>query len=97
MANKNGLLTPEEARAWLAEHGVTQMDVARRLGCTNYVVRDLLKGYTKGKWGKAHEVAVALRLKAPARGESPLALMPEAKDKGLTNGHPIENVNEKRV
>jgi gp16 family phage-associated protein len=73
--NENGILTGEQSRAWLFEHGITQEQVANKLGCHRQIIRDLLSGKIKGSRGKSHRAAVALRLKLPARGESPLKLI----------------------
>ena len=101
MADEKSDLTPAEARAWLAEHGINQTELAKRMGCKREVIRDLLLGKTKGKWGDAHRAAVALRLKAAPKGESPFRVIPEGAVRLEKGRHhtvqPIENVEEKRV
>jgi gp16 family phage-associated protein len=57
--------TPTEARAWLARHGVTITDWARRHGFKPAVVASLLAGRSQGNWGEAHSAAIALGLRVP--------------------------------
>jgi gp16 family phage-associated protein len=65
------LRTPEEAKAWLRRHGVTISDWARRRGFKPAVVSAVLAGRTRGSWGEAHTVAVALGLQpAPDSNEA---------------------------
>lgn len=72
MEKKNSdLLTPDEARAWLIEHGTTHKMVAQSLGVNMETVRDVLYGVNKGNRGQGHKVAVALRIKAPPTGSPP--------------------------
>jgi gp16 family phage-associated protein len=62
--------TPEEARAWLSRHGVTITEWARARGFKPAVVAALLAGRTRGRWGEAHDAAVALGLReAPQADE----------------------------
>lgn len=64
------LQTPTEVRQWLERHGVTVSDWARAHDFDPAVVFALLSGRTRGRRGKAFEVAVALKLRpAPAREE----------------------------
>lgn len=55
--------TPDEARAWLARHGVTITAWARSHGFKPAVVAALLAGRTRGEWGEAHEAAIRLGLR----------------------------------
>lgn len=77
MSENKEVLTPEESREWLKACGITQTQVAERCGCSKYVIRNLLNGSAKGNWGDSHIAALALKLKAPAPGETPLSLVPE--------------------
>lgn len=67
--------TPQEARAWLNRHGVTIAEWARTHGFKPSVVAALLAGRARGRWGEAHDAAIALGLRpAPQAGEEhPLA------------------------
>jgi len=63
--------TPIEAREWLGRHGVTISAWARSRGFRPSVVAAILAGRTRGQWGEAHQVAVALGLRpAPEAGEA---------------------------
>jgi gp16 family phage-associated protein len=55
--------TPEEAKAWLIQSGVSVSAFARTLGVARNVVYDLLRGRSLGKYGDSHKAAVALGLK----------------------------------
>lgn len=67
----SSLRTRAEARDWLARHGVTITQWARRHGFKPTVVGSLLAGRTQGNWGQAHGAAVALGLKpAPVIDEA---------------------------
>jgi gp16 family phage-associated protein len=59
--------TREEVRAAFQEHGVTIDSWASAHGFPVQLVKDVLLGRTQGKYGKAHEIAVALNLKAKPR------------------------------
>jgi gp16 family phage-associated protein len=69
------LRTKEQAREWLEEHGVSVMDVARKLNVPRWAVDDVLRGRGQYKRGARHTVAVALGMKAAPQGESPLNLV----------------------
>ena len=66
--------TAKEAREWLADHGVTQAEFARRIGVDRLIVTNLLRGRLKGRYGDAHKAAVKLGMKPAPKGESPLDL-----------------------
>jgi gp16 family phage-associated protein len=66
--------TRAEARQWLADHGVTQTEFARRIGVDRLVVVNLLGGKLHGRWGAAHKAAIALGLKPAPKGQNPLNL-----------------------
>ncbi len=66
------LRTPEEARQWLAEHGISGSRFAQSIGVPRHVVYDLLNGRTAGRWGDAHRAAVALGMKRAPKGPPPL-------------------------
>jgi len=65
-----GLRTPAQARRWLDERGITLTAFAREHGLSRYAVNDVLKGRSKGRYGKAHAAAVALGMKPPPRGSA---------------------------
>lgn len=74
MKDTTPLRTPKEARAWLAAHGVTVCEFARRAKLPRWAVDDALRGRSKGHWGKSHEAAVKLGLKPAPKGEPPFSL-----------------------
>ena len=67
--------TPTEVRNWLDRHGVTIAEWARAHGFSPAVVSGLLLGRSRGRWGQAHDAAVALGLRAAPAPEDahPLA------------------------
>jgi len=62
------LRTSSEIRRLFRDEGVTLSDWARRHGFSRLSVYSALAGRTQGVRGEAHQVAVALGLKAPPRG-----------------------------
>ncbi len=57
-------LTREQAKARIKSQGIPITEWARRNGFTPRQVTLVLNGQLKGNFGKAHEVAVKLGLKA---------------------------------
>lgn len=57
-------LTIDEVRRELRARGLTISGWARTQGFSQAEVYAVLNGRTKGNWGRAHKVAVALGLKA---------------------------------
>mgnify|MGYP003455946280 CR=1 FL=1 len=55
--------TPETARQWLVDHGVTGTDRARQHEEPRSTPVDLLSGQNKGRYGQAHRGAIVLGLK----------------------------------
>ena len=62
------LRTGEEIRRLFRDEGVTLSDWARRHGFSRLAVYSALAGRTQGVRGEAHQVAVALGLKARPSG-----------------------------
>lgn len=56
--------TPEQVLAWFNANGITISGWAREHGFSRNAVNAMLYGYTLGRHGQAHRVAVALGLKA---------------------------------
>jgi gp16 family phage-associated protein len=71
------VLTPAQVREAFKQHGISMSRWAEKHAFDPSLVRDVLSGRVKGDYGKAHEIAVALRLKAPP-GEPP-AFLAQAK------------------
>ena len=84
--------TAAEVRAWLESHGVTQREVAERIGCRYTTVRNLLRqggrSKNKGVRGDAYRAAVALGLRPAPAGPSPLDTLPPPNP--VTPGEPHE-------
>lgn len=57
------LRTPEEARQFLRDNGITVVEFARQNGLDRHAVNDALRGVGKGNFGKSHQAAVALGIK----------------------------------
>jgi gp16 family phage-associated protein len=57
--------TPEQARQWLRDNGISVSQFARDNGVSRDVVENLLRGRARGNFGTTHHAAVALGLKAP--------------------------------
>ena len=55
--------TPETARQWLVDHGVTVTDLARLNQVPRSTLVDLLRGQNKGRYGQAYRGAIVLGLK----------------------------------
>ena len=55
--------TPDQVRAEFERHGLTIRGWARRHGFSERIVREVLRGRFKGKYGQAHKVAVLLGIK----------------------------------
>lgn len=77
------LRTPEQARAWLESHGVSQAEFCRYHGLQRMVLTDLLRGHARAKRGESHRAAVLLGMKPAPQGEAPLPT-PLAKRRALT-------------
>lgn len=67
--------TPLQAKQWFLDRGISITTWAREHGFPRSVVYAALAGRTKGNRGEAHEVALALHLKAlpPEDEQSDLA------------------------
>lgn len=57
------LRTPEEARQWLRDNGITVTAFAEQNDLCRHAVNDALRGLGKGNFGKSHAAAVALGIK----------------------------------
>jgi len=78
---KPKLRTPDQARQWLRDNGVTVIAFAEQNNLCRHAVNDALRGIGKGNYGKSHDAAVALGIKhhpnsctkpsKPARRETP--------------------------
>lgn len=67
-------LTPDQVRAQFKQRGKTLTAWAAENGYDRREVYNVLTGVTKGYYGRAHEIAVALGLKVPdAQPSSPSA------------------------
>lgn len=62
--------TPDQVRAEFERHGLTIRGWARRHGFSERIVREVLRGRFKGKYGQAHKVAVLLGIKDGVIDES---------------------------
>lgn len=60
---KAPLRTPEQARQWLRDNGISVAAFARQNGFSRDTVYDLVIGRTKGNIGQAHRAAIALGMK----------------------------------
>jgi gp16 family phage-associated protein len=58
------LRTPESARRWLDENGLTVQAFARQHDLDVWACYQVLSGKRAGRWGKAHNAAVCLGIKA---------------------------------
>ena len=61
--------TPESAAAWLKANGIPVTQIAREHCIPYSILVDLLRNRLQGNYGKAHEGAIALGLKAKLKGE----------------------------
>jgi len=75
---RNALRTPEQAREWLRESGITVVAFAKQHGLSRDAVNDALRGVGKGNFGKSHAAAVALGMKRD----------PDSGTKALKNARP---------
>ncbi len=57
------LRTPEQARQFLRDNGITVVEFARQNGLDRHAVNDALRGVGKGNFGKSHQAAIALGIK----------------------------------
>jgi gp16 family phage-associated protein len=57
------LRTPEQARQWLRDNGISASEFARQNNLSLDAVKDVLGGRSKANIGKAHLAAVALGIK----------------------------------
>jgi len=62
----NDSRTGDEARQWLAHHGVSVARWAREHGFSRELVYQVLAGQKKGVRGQSHDIAVLLGMKAGA-------------------------------
>lgn len=60
---KPKLRTPDQARQWLRDNGVTVIAFAEQNNLCRHAVNDALRGIGKGNYGKSHDAAVALGIK----------------------------------
>jgi gp16 family phage-associated protein len=60
---KPSLRTPEQAKQWLKDNGISIAQFARDNDLDRSAVVDLLRGKLTGNFGNAHKAAVALGLK----------------------------------
>ena len=60
---KPDLRTPDEARQWLRDNGITVTAFAEHNDLCRHAVNDALRGMGKGNFGKSHAAAVALGIK----------------------------------
>lgn len=78
MSRKNGALTPEQVRQRFRARGETLTQWAAAHGYDRAAVYRVMGGQDKARYGRAHEIAVALGLKvlddvdcAPAKPSTP--------------------------
>lgn len=64
-AHGTPLRTHKQARQWLISNGLTVREWAKKNGFNSLIVYDVLRGKTKGKFGQAHHIAIALGIKEP--------------------------------
>ncbi len=64
LQQKKLLKTAKEVRTELSDHGVTITAWAKANGFDARLVKEVLYERTKGRYGKAHDIAVALGIKA---------------------------------
>ena len=64
-AHSMTLKTPEQARAWFVSNGVSVREWSRKHGFHYEIVYSVLRGKTKGRFGQAHHIAIALGIKEP--------------------------------
>jgi gp16 family phage-associated protein len=57
------LQTPQQARQWFRDHGISISQWCRDNNVSRHTVNDLLRGKQHGYYGDSHRVAVLLRLK----------------------------------
>lgn len=70
---RTALRTPEQARQWLRDNGVTVTAFAAAHKLSRDAVNDALRGVGKGNSGASHQAAVALGIKRkPNSGTNPL-------------------------
>lgn len=61
------LRSPEEARQWLRDNGMSVSEFARSNGFSRDAVNDLVIGRSQGERGEAHRAAIALGMKRKPR------------------------------
>lgn len=71
MSRTAKVLTPEQVKQRLRMQGKTTTQWAAERGYTRNEVYRVLNGQHKAHYGKAHEIAVALGLKAEAQNDEP--------------------------
>jgi len=57
------MLTPDQVKAHFRERGQTVSDWAKKNGYAPRAVYLVLNGFSKGKYGQGHEIAIRLGLK----------------------------------
>lgn len=98
MKGQSALRTPEQAKKWLDEHGVSIAEFARRADVPRWAVVDALRGRTKGRWGASHEAAVKLGIKPAPKGVSPVKLVAHSEGAvGNQSGQPEKTVAHSQV
>jgi gp16 family phage-associated protein len=58
--------TPESLKKSLDAQGITLAEFARQRGVDYQIAVQLVNGFTKGRYGKAHKAAIKLGLKEAA-------------------------------
>ncbi|WP_421576607.1 DNA-binding protein [Stenotrophomonas maltophilia] len=54
------LRTPEEARQWLRDNGITVIAFAKEHNLSRHALNDAFRGIGKGTYGKSRAAAIAL-------------------------------------
>jgi gp16 family phage-associated protein len=80
------LRTPEEARQFLRDNGITVVEFARQNGLDRHAVNDALRGVGKGNFGKSHQAAIALGIKRDPDSCTKPANSRQKPTRGATSG-----------
>jgi len=78
----NDSRTADEARQWLAYHGMSVAQWARAHGFSRELVYQVLAGQKKGVRGQSHDIAVRLGMKAGALRHELMDATPQG-EKGI--------------
>jgi len=78
--------SPEQARLWLEARGIVTSDWARQNGFSPELVYGVLTGRLRGRRGQAHEIAVALGVKAAPPSDAPDGLPDSNTDRNSKKG-----------